>query len=64
MGGEYEALRINAKRATDMGTRMEPKIHKRGEGAVKPVRYVFVPKFGTEECIMEFIKRYAGEKKY
>ena len=35
-----------------------------GEGSVKPRRHIFIPNVGTEECIMDFIKRYAGEKKY
>ena len=60
VGGAYEALEINSKRAIDMGTRLDLNIHKRGEGSIKPVRNVFVPKVGMEERIMEFLKRYAG----
>ena len=63
MGGEYKALYINAKRAINIGTRLALKIHKRGEGAVKLERHGFFPKVGTEEHIMEFLKRYVGWKK-
>ena len=48
----------------DMGTRLPLKIHRRGEGAVKPGRHGFVPKIGTEERMMDFVKRFAGGKKY
>ena len=47
---------INSKRAINMGNRLALKIHERGEGAVKPGRHRFVPKFGTEERIMDFLK--------
>ena len=60
MGGAYEALDLNAKRAIDMGTRLTLNIHGRGDGAVKPVRHGFVPKVGTEECMMGFLKMFAG----
>ena len=43
-----------------MGTRLARKIHESGEGAVKPGGYVFVPKVGTEERIMDFLKNYTG----
>ena len=64
MGGAYEALDIDAKHAIDMGTRLALKIHERGEISVKPGRHVFIPKFGTEEHIIRFLKRYVGGKKY
>ena len=35
VGESYEALKLDAKRAIDVGTRLVLKIHKRGEGAVK-----------------------------
>ena len=62
VGGAYESLEVNAKRAIYMGTRLPPKIHERGEGAVKPGRHVFVLKVGTEECIMDLLKRYTKKK--
>ena len=62
MGGAYKALELKSKRAIDMGTRLALKIHKRGEGAVKLGRHVFVSKVRTEERIMDFIKRYTGKK--
>ena len=34
----------------------------RGGGAVKPGRHGFVPKIGTEEHMMEFLKRFVGGK--
>ena len=43
VGGSYKALGINAKRAIDMGIMLVPKTHEKGEGAVKPGSYVFVP---------------------
>ena len=46
-----------------MGTRLDLKIHERGEGVVKTRRHVFVPKVGTQERIMDFLKRYVGGKK-
>ena len=46
-----------------MGTRLALKIHERGEGAVKPGRHGFVPKVGTEERMMDLLKRFAGGKK-
>ena len=63
MGGAYEALELEAKRAIDMGTRLALKIHKRGGGAVKPGRHVFVLKVRTEEHMMDFIKSFTGGKK-
>ena len=60
VGGAYEALEINTKREIDMGTRLALKMHERGKGAVKPRRHIFVPKVGTEERTMEFLKMYAG----
>ena len=62
MGGAYEALDINVKRFINMETGLPLKIHKRGEGAVKPGRHRFVPKVGTEEGIMDSLKGYAGEE--
>ena len=59
VGGSYEALELDTKRAIDMGTRMPLKIHKRGEGAVKTGRHGFFPKVGTEECMMDFLKSFA-----
>ena len=59
-GGAYEALEFDTKRAIDMGTSLDLKMHERGEGAVTPRRHVFVPKFGTDERIMDFLKRYTG----
>ena len=64
VGGAYKALELNAKRAINIGTRLALKILDWVEGAVKPRRHVFVPKVGTEERIIEFLKRYAGGKKY
>ena len=61
MGGAYEALKINVKRDIDTGTRLSLNIHERGDEAVKSRRHVFFPKVGTEERIMDFLKRYAGE---
>ena len=60
VGVAYEALDLDAKRAIDMGNRLDLKIHKRGEGAAKSGRRGFVPKVGTEERIMEFLKRYTA----
>ena len=60
VGGVYEALEIDAKLAIEMGTRLALKMHKRGEGSVKPRRRGFVPKVGTEEDIIDFLKRYTG----
>ena len=62
--GANEALDLDTKRAIDMGTRLPLKIHKRGEGAVKPGRHGFVPKVGTEDCMMGFLKSFSGGKKY
>ena len=64
MGGSYEALELETKHIINMITRLSLKIHERGNGAVKPRRHIFVPKVGTEERIMEFLKRYAGGEKY
>ena len=64
MGGANEAPELDAKRAINMLNRLALKIHKRGEGAVKPGRHGFVPKVGTEERMMEFIKNVAEGKKY
>ena len=55
----YEALKLNAKRAIDMGNMMTLKIHERGEGDVKLVRNGLVPKFGMEGRMMDFLKRFA-----
>ena len=60
MGGSYKALELNTKRVINMITRLAPNTHNRREGAVKPRRHVFVQKVGTEEHIMEFLKRYVG----
>ena len=60
VGGKYEALELDAKRAIDMGNILTLKIHERGEGAVNPGRHGFSPKVGMEERIMDFLKRYAG----
>ena len=57
VGGAYEALKLAVQNAIDMETRLPFKIHERGEGAVKPGRHVFVPKVGTEERMMYFLKR-------
>ena len=54
-GGSNEALG-----AIGMGNRMDLKIHKRGEGAVRIGRHGFVPKVETDENMMEFLKRLAG----
>ena len=62
VGGAYEALDIDAKRVIDMKNSLVLKIHERGEGAVKTGRHVLVPKVGTEEHIMDFLKRYTGGK--
>ena len=61
--GSYEALELKSKRAINIGTRLVLKTHERGEGDVKPERHVFVLKVGTEERIMEFLKRDVGGKK-
>ena len=63
MGGAYDAFEIDTNFNIEMGTRMELKIHERGEGSVKPGRHRFVPKVGTREHIMDFLKRYAVGKK-
>ena len=60
VGGSYEVLDIEAKRAIDVGPSLSLKIHERGEGSIKPGRHVFVTKVGTEES-MEFLRRYTGE---
>ena len=57
-GGANEALG-----AIGMGTRMDLKIHERGEGAVRIGRHGFVPMVETEEHMMEFLKRFAGGDK-
>ena len=62
--GAYEALELEDKHAIAMGTRMALKIHERGEGDVKPGRHVLVPKVGTEDCIIDFLKRYVGGENY
>ena len=62
VGGAYEALELDAKRTINMGTRLALKIHERVEGAVKPGRHGFVLKVGTEERLMEFIRRFGGGK--
>ena len=64
MRGAYEALGFDTKSAINMGTRLPLKIHEREEGDAKPVRHGFVPKVGTEGCMVDFLKRFAGEKKY
>ena len=46
-----------------MGTRLDLKIHERGEGAAKSGRRGFVPKVGAEEHMMELLKRYTGGNK-
>ena len=46
-----------------MGTRLALNIHERREGAVKSGRHLLVPKVGTEELIMDFLKSYVGGKK-
>ena len=58
MGGAYGALKLDAKRAIDMGTRLALKIHERWEGIVKYGRRIFVLNVGMEERIMEFLQRY------
>ena len=63
VGGAYEALDINDKCAINMGTRLPLKIHKRGEGAVKPGRHRFVPKVRTEDIMMDFLNRFTGGEK-
>ena len=63
-GWAYEAINLDDKRAIDMGTMLYLKTHERGEGAVKPGRHVFIPKVGTEERIMDFLKRYVGSNNY
>ena len=64
MGEAYEALNIDAKRAIDMVTRLPLKINERGEVSVKSGRHGFVPKVGTEERMMDFLKRFVGGKKW
>ena len=63
MGGSNEALKLDIKRAIKMGTRLDLKLHERREGAIKHRRHVFVPKVGTEDCMMKFLARFVGEKK-
>ena len=43
-----------------MGTRLALKTHERGKGDIKLGRHLFVPKVGTEECIMDFLKSLWG----
>ena len=64
VGGANKALELNVNRAIDIGTRLDLKIHERGEGAVKPRRNGVVLKVGTEECITDFLKRFAVGKRY
>ena len=63
MSGAYEDLNLNAEHAIDMGTMMYLKTHKKGEGAVKPRRHIFIPKVGKEEPMMDLLMRYVGGKK-
>ena len=63
MGGANKALNIDVKHAIGMGTRPTLKIHERWEGSIKPGRHGFIPKARTEDCIMEFLKRFAWGKK-
>ena len=60
MVGAYNTLELEAKHTINMGTRMPLKIHERGEGSVKPRRHGFVPKLGTEERMIDFLKRFVG----
>ena len=46
MGGAYESLEIDVNCSINMGTRLDLKIHERGEGSVKPGRHGLVPKLG------------------
>ena len=55
VGVSHEALKLDAKRTVDMGTRLALKIHERGDEAIKPKRHVFVPRFRTKEQIMAFL---------
>ena len=64
VGGSYEALKLDVKRAIEMVTRLPLKIYEKGEGDVKLGRYGFVPKVSTEERMMDFLKRFVGGKKY
>ena len=59
MGGAYEALKLDTKCVMNMGTRLALNIHGMEEEDVKPGRHVFVPKVGTKERMMDFIKRLA-----
>ena len=64
VGGLYKALELDDKRAIDMGTRMALEIHERGEVTNKPGKHIFIPKVGTEDCMMHFLKTYVGGKNY
>ena len=63
VGGSYEDLGLDAKQTINMGTMLPLKIHKRGEGEVKPGRHGLIPKVGIEERMMEFLNRLAGGNK-
>ena len=63
VGGAYEVLGLDTKRSIDMRIMLSLKIQKRGEGSVITRRHRFVPKVGTKERMMEFLKRFAGGKK-
>ena len=63
MVGSCEALELGVKRTIDMGTIMALNIYESWEGAVKPRRNVIDTKVGTEESIIDFLKRYVRGKK-
>ena len=62
-GGLYEYLELEFN-DIDMVTNLPLKIHERGELTVKPGIHVFIPKVGTEDHVMNIIKRFTGRKKY
>lgn len=57
IGGAYEALELDAKRAIDMGTRLALKIH---DASVIPGRHKFESGAGAEEKMFQLIKRMTG----
>ena len=61
--GAYESIELDTKRAIDIVTRLPHKLHGRGGKSAKPGRHRFVPKVGTEEHMMEFLKSCTVGKK-
>lgn len=59
IGGAYEALELDAKRAIDMGTRLALKVHDEG---VVPGKHVFRAKVGAEEKLYGVMRKFMGKK--